>query len=153
MRITSAENTINVGLKDTEVTMHYYAIDYVKYFNLGSAILNDAAITSLDRAIGYSKLYWSPSPQLRVLLNDFAPPFNLPKHRKTMRKKCEDDCLLPLGLHAFSKFEATDLRFILPEVLRPEPWPRVISLYRNIDHQITDCYWSEEGFISLIGFH
>ena len=24
MRFTSAENTINVALKDTEVTMHYY---------------------------------------------------------------------------------------------------------------------------------
>ncbi len=42
--------------------------------------------------------------------------------------------------------DAFNLRFFTPE-----PWPRFSLVC--IATQITDCYWSEESFLSLIGFH
>jgi hypothetical protein len=41
-----------------------------------------------------------------------------------------------------------------PEVLRPEPQTPSIQSHSSlcIAPQITDCYWSEESFVSLIGF-
>jgi hypothetical protein len=57
----------------------------------------------------------------------------------------------PLG------FLVLSCRCILPEILRPEPWPRVAPSIQShsplcIPEQTTDCYWSKESFIPFIGF-
>ncbi len=48
-------------------------------------------------------------------------------------------------------------KYIYPEVLRPEPWGLPPSILSHsplcTTTQITDCYWSEESFLSLTGFN